>query len=98
RPWQTIVVPVSSREPIATFYDFYRGLCRWTRDSKGLTYIDQKDSYNVWVQPIDGNRPRRLTRFKSGYTNWLEGSPEGKSVAICRGDSRSDAVLLTDFR
>ena len=98
RPWQTIVTAVGASEPIATFYDFYRGLCRWTRDGKGLTYIDLKDSYNVWVQPIDGNPPRRLTRFMSGYTNWLDWSPDGKSLAIARGDFRTDAVLLTDFR
>lgn len=47
RPWQTVVVPFGTNEPVRTFYDFHRGHCRWTADSKSLTYIDVKDFYNV---------------------------------------------------
>lgn len=58
----------------------------------------EKDFYNVWVQPISGRAPHRLTRFTSGYTYWLGWSTDGKNLAIARGDGRTDAVLLTDFR
>jgi Tol biopolymer transport system component len=50
---------------------------------------------NVWLQPIDGSKGRRLTNFKGSDTlqdfRW---SPDGKSLALLRYNSVSDVILL----
>src|SRR5262249_40176203 len=97
-PWRSAIIPFEVGEPIRTFRQFYRGLWRWTPDGKGLTYIDASDSFNIWIQPVDGGAPRKLTRFKSGFVHSMEWSRNGKSIALSRGDERGDVVLITDFR
>ncbi|MCI0389976.1 MAG: winged helix-turn-helix domain-containing protein [Acidobacteria bacterium] len=97
-PWRSAIIPFEGGEPIRTFRYYYRGLWRWTPDGKGLTYIDASDSFNIWIQPVDGGAPRRLTRFKSGAVHWMEWSRDGKSIALSRGDERRDVVLITDFK
>jgi hypothetical protein len=36
----------------------------WTRDSKGLIFLDSRDRIsNLWLQLLAGGKPRQLTNF-----------------------------------
>ena len=45
------------------------------------------DPSNIWLQPVDGGEPRKLTDFKSDYIFRHEWSRDGKSLYLVRGPS-----------
>jgi serine/threonine protein kinase len=66
-------------------------------DGKSLVYIvREKGIDNLWEQPLDGSAPRQLTHFTSEVIGRFRFSKDGAKIAIERGHSESDAVLLTD--
>ena len=72
---------------------------RWTNDRKALAYVDVRDGVsNIWTQPIAGGPPGQLTKFNSGSIFWFDWSPDGKHLALARGTSTSDVVLISNFR
>jgi len=52
---------------------------------------------NLWMQPLDGGPPKQLTNFASESFFALDWSRDGKLV-YGRGETTSDAVLISDFR
>jgi Tol biopolymer transport system component len=67
-------------------------------DGKSLAFvIDEAGQDNIWIQPLDGSKGRRLTHFndpeKIQDFRW---SPDGKTLAMLRFSSVSDVVLLRD--
>jgi Tol biopolymer transport system component len=56
------------------------------------------DRANVWLQPIDGNPPRRVTDFQDFILYGFAISPDGKALAYSRGPRTRDAVLIRGFR
>lgn len=67
-------------------------LLRWT--SRGeLTYADDRGG-NVWLQPLDGKPPQKLTNLTNGATNDFAWSPSGRRVVIVRRINRNTAYLL----
>ncbi len=68
----------------------------WTAKADGISYIDDRDGVsNIWVQPIDGHPPRRLTTFTWGTVYSFAWAPDGRLV-YSRGMSTSDVVLIRD--
>jgi len=66
-------------------------------DGKALVYpIRANGVDNLWLQPLDGSSGRQITNFPSELINAYHWSPDGKSVAILRGHTESDVVLLND--
>ncbi len=75
----------------------HRGVLRFSPDGKGIVYpIREKGVDNLWVQPLDGGPGRQLTTFTALKIYWYQWSPDGKSLALVRGDSPSDLVLIQD--
>jgi len=73
------------------------GQLRFSPDGKGIVYpIREKGIDNLWRQPLDGGPGRRLTNFTSLKIYSYQWSPDGKSLALVRGDSPSDLVLIQD--
>ena len=71
----------------------------WTPDGKGITYLDARgEKTNLWVQPIDGGKPKQLTDFSQPVVARRAYSWDGKQIAIVRGEMTSNAMLLTGFR
>ena len=67
-------------------------------DGKSLAFvIDEAGQDNIWIQPLDVSKGRRLTHFndpeKIQDFRW---SPDGKSLAMLRFSSVSDMILLRD--
>jgi serine/threonine protein kinase/sugar lactone lactonase YvrE len=73
------------------------GPLRSSPDGKGIVYpIREKGVDNLWLQPLDGSPGRQITNFPSLKIYSYQWSPDGKSLAIVRGDSPSDLVLIQD--
>ena len=70
---------------------------RWSPDGKSLVYIvTEKDVSNLWLHPLDGSAPRRLTDFTAGSIYHFAYSLDGKRLFIARGTQIRDAVLISD--
>jgi len=66
-------------------------------DGKGIIYtIHQKGVSNLWLQPLDNSPSRQLTHFTSEGMFKFSFSKDGTKIAIERGHSESDAVVLHD--
>ena len=56
------------------------------------------DRANVWLLPLDGGSPRRITDFDDFLVYGFALSPDGKTLVYSRGPRTRDAVLLRNFR
>ena len=73
----------------------HQGQPRFSPDGKGIVYpVREKGVDNLWLQPLDGGAGRQLTNFGSLKIYSYQWSPDGKSLALIRGDSPSDLVLI----
>ena len=95
------LVSLESGQVLQTFeYDprhSIQGRLRFNPDGKGIVYpIREKDVDNLWLQPVDGSAGHRLTNFTSLKIYNYRWSLDGKSLALVRGDSPSDVVLIQD--
>jgi len=77
--------------------DFYS--LHYSRDGKALVYAVRENGVdNLWSQPLDGSPGRWLTSFKSEHLGDFHWSPDGSKLAVVRGHTDSDIVLLRDQR
>ncbi len=58
--------------------------------------VREKGVENLWMQPLDGSAYKQLTHFTTERIARFAFSPDGSQIAIERGHSESDAVLLRD--
>jgi eukaryotic-like serine/threonine-protein kinase len=73
------------------------GILRFTPDGKAVVYpIVEKGVSNLWLQPIAGGPGRQLTDFTSLRIYSYQWSPDGKYLALVRGEAPSDLVLIRD--
>jgi WD40 repeat protein len=101
-----LVIPSTGGAPVKTFdvapetdYLIFTEIVPWTADGRYLTYIkNQGDTSNIWGQPFAGGAPRRLTNFDSQRIFSFAWSPDGKQLAVARGQYNRQIVLLSDFR
>ena len=74
------------------------GAVRWTADGRALLHNSAlRDRANIWLQPIDGDKPRMITRFADQNIMAFDRSADGKEVLISRGTITRDAFLLKGF-
>jgi Tol biopolymer transport system component len=67
----------------------------WTPDGRAITYVYTTNGVsNLWVQRLDGTTARQLTDFTSDRISSFDFSPDGKTLALARGNSRTDIVLF----
>jgi len=77
----------------------HTGQVRFAPDGKAVVYpVREKGVDNLWLQPLDGGPGRQLTNFDSLKIGSYQWSPDGKYLALVRGDSPSDIVLIQDAR
>jgi Tol biopolymer transport system component len=73
------------------------GRTEFTPDGKGIAYaINIGDVGNIWVQPIEGGSLKQMTFFKSGRIDDFAFSHDGKKLALLRGRTNRDVVLIHD--
>ncbi len=67
---------------------------RWTPDGKNLSFINDENGFaNVWLLPLNGENPRRITNFNDNLIFSFAWSRDGKSLAVSRGTLTGDAIL-----
>ena len=96
-PFRLAVAPLDGGEPVRTFAlpATYERPLRWTPDGRAVAYLDAPDGVsNILAQPLDGATPLPLTSFTADRILGFAWSPDGKQLALSRGTSRSDVVLI----
>lgn len=89
------MVPLESQQLI-TEHDETRS---WRSGSRAvIAKSDQGGVGNLWSLPIDGGNPKQLTNFTSNQISNFAISRDGKRLALSRGFSNLDVVLIKDFR
>jgi eukaryotic-like serine/threonine-protein kinase len=71
---------------------------RFSPDGKSIAFvIEEAGVDNIWMQPVDGSKGRKLTHFNnSEKIQDFRWSPDGKTLAMLRFSSVSDVILLRD--
>ena len=70
---------------------------RFSPDGKAVVYtVREKGVDNLWTQPLDASAFRQLTHFTAERIRRFQFSADGTQVAMERGHTESDAVLLRD--
>jgi len=71
---------------------------RFSPDGKSIAFvIEEAGIDNIWMQPVDGSKGRKLTNFNdSERIQSFRWSPDGKTLALLRFSSVSDVILLRD--
>jgi Tol biopolymer transport system component len=73
------------------------GLIHFSRDGKGVVYpLRENGVENLWLQPLDGSKGRQLTDFASEHIFDFHWSFDGKQLALVRGHTDADVVLIRD--
>jgi len=77
----------------------WTGPIHYSVDGKALEYVVRENGVdNIWRQPQDGSAGKWETAFKSEHISHFEWSPDGKRLAMSRGHTDSDVVLIRDSR
>jgi eukaryotic-like serine/threonine-protein kinase len=106
-PWRLLIasfepgsVQTKTFDPIAPIdVSVLQGGIRWAQDGRAVLYLTSRDGTNNLVsQPIDGGPPKQITNFKENGMGSFAFSPDGKTMAFARSSTRSDVVLISDFR
>jgi Tol biopolymer transport system component/DNA-binding winged helix-turn-helix (wHTH) protein len=95
------VAPLAGGEPVKTFAlpATYERPLRWTPDGRAVAYLDAANGVsNILAQPLDGATPLPLTAFTADRLLGFVWSPDGKQLALSRGTTRSDVVLIKYLR
>jgi Tol biopolymer transport system component len=97
---RTIVIPAEGGTPLHVFVndprtDAFRSA--FTPDGKAFAYVATQDGVsNLWVQPLDGGPAKPMTFFKSDRIDDFAFSHDGKKLALLRGRTNRDVVLIRD--
>lgn len=72
-------------------------ILRWSPDGRALHYINTPNGVsNIWSQPLDGSSPKPITNFKSDNIYRFAWSRDGKILALDKGITLNDIVLISD--
>jgi len=87
---------------VAKLMEFERprdGLLHFSRDGRAVVYPTRdKGVDNLWQQPLDGSKGKPITHFSSEHIYDFHWSFDGKQLAMVRGHTDSDVVLIRDAR
>jgi eukaryotic-like serine/threonine-protein kinase len=100
--WRTAVVPLDGKGRVRYFgvpTDGGPPIMQWHPRGDAFLFVDSRGGYdNIWQQEVEGSEPRQLTSFDSGEIFAFDLSRDGKRMAMSRGQSTRDAVLIRHFR
>jgi Tol biopolymer transport system component len=78
---------------------FPAGRVVWTKDGQDLIYAAEDTNLvgNLWLQPLAGGPPQKLTNFTTDEIFAFDLSPEGSDLAIIRGTWNHNVVLAREL-
>jgi eukaryotic-like serine/threonine-protein kinase len=90
------VVQTDSGQTVLKDFEHFRwGLLRLSRDGQAVVYPARENGVdNLWLQPLDGSQGKPVTNFKAEHIYDFHWSFDGKQLAIMRGHTESDVVLM----
>jgi len=94
------VIPIEGGEPkhLYEIAPTFRANTVWLPDNRGIAYLDARTgTANVWMQPLAGGKPVRLTNFTSDNVASFDWSRDNRLVAT-RSVETTSVVLIKDFR
>ena len=101
-PYKMAIISSAGGAPVKTFAlpkGYVSAGLRWSPDGRSILYAENKTGVtNIWAQPIDGTAPRQITNFTSESINSFDFSRDGKQIAVSRGTTTSDVVLISGFK
>lgn len=65
-------------------------------DSRAIIYSDTRGATNLWRLPLDGSPARQITDFNADVMSSFAYASDGKQLALSRGSTTRDAVLITE--
>jgi len=75
------------------------GILHFSLDGKGVVYpVRENGVDNLWYQPLDGSKGKRITSFTAERIYDFHWSPDGKQLALVRGHTDADVVLIRDMQ
>jgi Tol biopolymer transport system component len=99
--WVAIVIDadsgrrVSSTDAPSDLGDFFL----WAPDGHALDFVITRDAVsNLLRQPLTGGPAKQITNFKSGRIFSAAWSPDGNELALARGQSAADVVLINSSK
>jgi serine/threonine protein kinase/Tol biopolymer transport system component len=105
-PKEKLALQAIDSEQILKFLDFERpraepanaiGSIRFARDGKAVIYpVRNGGTDNLWLQPLDGSPGKQITDFKYEEISDFHWSFDGSKLALIRGHTDSDVVLIHD--
>jgi len=99
-PMVLTVVPFGGGSPVYKF-DLPAGWkeIRWAPDGQALDYLlTRGGASNIWRQALAGGPPKQITNFKSDLIFDFEWSRDGKQLALARGATSRDVILISNFK
>lgn len=91
------IIPMEGGHPIKSF-NIPIGLVRWTADSSGLMFIDNRGGVsNIWLQPLAGGAPKQITDFKSDLIFSFDWSRD-RQLACSRGIATGDVFIINNLK
>jgi eukaryotic-like serine/threonine-protein kinase len=75
------------------------GPITFSRDGKAVIYSFRHGGVDdLWLQPLDGSSGKQITDFKSEHIRDFRWSFDGSKMAVIRGHTDSDVVLIRDVQ
>ena len=75
----------------------HSGRIQYSPDGKAIEYAVRENGVdNLWRQPLDGSAGKWETEFKAEQIGAFQWAPDGKRLALVRGHTDSDVVLIRD--
>ena len=85
--------PLFTGEPPSTIDAM--GIFGWTADGRGMAALDDRSGIpNLWIYPLDGSPGKQITHFHQSEIHGFSWSPDGKSIALSRGPTEQNVVLI----
>jgi TolB protein len=95
-PLKLAILSTGGGSPVQLFDMPIPTTIAWMPDGKAVAYDGTLNGIsNIFVQPLSGGEPVRLTNYSSGITYGFAWSPDGKELAIARGKITSDVVMIS---
>jgi len=97
------IIPAEGGQPLKSFEEVPRlgnfAVVHWSADGAALLYVKTTGGVsNIWRLPLDGGEAKPVTAFTSQRITSFAVSRDGKRLALARGSTSSDVVLMRDLK
>ncbi len=98
-PWKYMLLSHESQDKLQKLnFDAENHSYEWSKDSKGVYFpFKSENQNNLWFLSITDNKAEQFTNFTTQKITNLSISPDGETVAVSRGDSRSNILRISGF-